>query len=68
MGQKKMSGRKLIALRIITSVIEYPYFSCKSDQFQLRTPSNHQLLLLVHTPVTGHERACSRDRTDPGNR
>ena len=45
-----------------------PIFSCKSDQSQLRIPSDHQLLPLVHTPVTGHKRACLRNKTGPGNR
>lgn len=44
---------------------DYPYFPRKSNQFQLGTPSNHQLLPLVHT-ITGHKRACLRDRTGRG--
>ena len=41
-----------------------PVFHVKVTNFNYE----HQLLPLVQTPVTGHKKACLRDREGPGNR
>ena len=40
----------------------------KCNHFWLQTPLNHQFLPIVYLPVTGHKKACLRDRTGLGNR
>lgn len=38
------------------------------DQIPTNNTPRPQLSPLVHPAVTGHKRACVRDRTGPGNR
>ena len=70
--QKKMRGRKLIPLEIVTKCYKVPLFS---DQFffyyeyPLTPPSFITCTsTYIHTPVTGHKRACLRYTTGAGNR
>ena len=53
----KMIRNRVINLKTELNIRNHHNFLGKSVHFLLRTPPGHQLLPIVHVPITGHKTA-----------